>query len=431
MKKFISAALIFLLCALLVCAVGEDDPVAVRVGDKTYPASLLQFTLTTAIDINETGNQGLTDDDKQLLTEQALMKYVDIGIIEMKLEEAGLNDFTEQEMEDIRYTAESEFETVWQGLYEQLRAENDEVTEKEVTDWLISRGYTVENFQQDAMATIRVEKALMLFCPDVTLTPAEILEYYQTNFVEPDRAAYENDVPRYEEEILLRNNEAFFVPEGYYYVKHILLDFPDEVKEAMAKAGEESGAAEEARKAAYDELAEAAAGDGDIGPLREAYHQKVTEKEEKDAAFYAEMEKAVPALKEKTDAIYARLANGERFEDLMAEYSIDELHQKTTDKGYLFHPQSEQWAKNFSEAAAKLQKEGDLSEPVLTDAGVHIIRYMAPMAGGIHKLTAEEQAVLEETALRAARTEVLNEMLAEWRNEVTWEIHPELLDPEL
>ena len=34
MKKFISAALIFLLCALLVCAVGEDDPVAVRVGDK-------------------------------------------------------------------------------------------------------------------------------------------------------------------------------------------------------------------------------------------------------------------------------------------------------------------------------------------------------------------------------------------------------------
>ena len=81
MKRFISAGLVFLLCALLVCAVGEDDPVAVRVGDRTYPASLLQFTLTTAIDINESNGMQLTDDDKQMLTEQAPMKYVDIGIL--------------------------------------------------------------------------------------------------------------------------------------------------------------------------------------------------------------------------------------------------------------------------------------------------------------------------------------------------------------
>ena len=413
MKKFISAGLVFLLCCLSVCASCEEEPAAVRVEGITYPGSLVQFTLTTALDLNEANGITLTEADRASLAEDSLMRYVDLGIIEMKLEEAGQNGFTDEEMEDL-----------------EIYAEDDSVTEKEVSEWLTSREYSIENFLQDGMASVRVERALSLFCADVVPSEEEILTYYQQNFIEPDRAAYENNVPLYEKEILIPGNEAFFVPEGYVHIKHILLDFPLEVKEAMSAAVEEISKAEEARTASYNELAEAAANGLDIAPYKEAYDERVAEKEQKTAIFEEEMAKAVPALKEVTDRIHERLENGESFETLMSEYSIDPEQQEPSDAGYLFHPDSGQWAESFRDAAAKLEKAGDLSEPVLTDAGVHIIRYMSAVKGGVHQLTDAERQALGRSALKAARTEALNEKLKEWREEYDWEIHADLLNVE-
>lgn len=430
MKKIASAGLLFLLCVLLAYASCEEEPAAVRVESIVYPRSLVQFTLTTMLDLNEANGVTLSDEDKAALAEDSLMRYVDLGIIEMKLEEVGQNEFTDEEMKDLELYAEEAFETVWQGLYTLLKGEDDSVTEKDVSEWLISREYSIEHFLQDAMASVRLERALALFCSDVVPSENEILAYYEQSFIDPDRAAYENNVPLYEKEILIPGNEAFYVPEGYIRIKHILLDFPKEVKEAMIAAAEEISKAEEARKTAYNELAEAAANGLDIVTYKEAYDGCVAVKEQKIAIFEEEMAKAVPALKEVTDRIYERLKNGESFETLMSEYSIDPEQQATGDAGYLFHPESEQWAESFREAAAKLKKEGDLSEPVLTDAGVHIIRYMSAVKGGVHQLTDAEQQALRHSALKAKRTEALNEKLKEWRGEYDWEIHAELLNTE-
>ena len=47
--------------------------------------------------------------------------------------------------------------------------------------------------------------------------------------MEPDREAYENDIPRYEREILNAGNEAFFTPAGYRIIRQILLPYPQSV----------------------------------------------------------------------------------------------------------------------------------------------------------------------------------------------------------
>ena len=86
MKKIASAGLLFLLCVLLAYASCEEEPAAVRVESITYPCSLVQFTLTTMLDLNEANGITLSDEDKAALAEDSLMRYVDLGILEMKLE---------------------------------------------------------------------------------------------------------------------------------------------------------------------------------------------------------------------------------------------------------------------------------------------------------------------------------------------------------
>ena len=79
--------------------------------------------------------------------------------------------------------------------------------------------------------------------------------------------------------------------------------------------------------------------------------------------YGAKSQEAVPALAEKTQEIAARLGQGESFEALMAEYSIDSTHQDVQDPGFLFHPQSENWSEAFRAAAAALE-QGPVHQPL-------------------------------------------------------------------
>ena len=133
--------------------------------------------------------------------------------------------------------------------------------------------------------------------------------------------------------------------------------------------------------------------------------------------YGAKNQEAVPALAEKTREIAACLEHGESFEALMAEYSIDSTHQDVQDPGFLFHPQSENWTEAFRAASAALEQPGDVSGPLLTTAGVHIIKYMGDEPGGAHVLTEEENAALENSALEAAQLEKLESLMQAWRSD--------------
>ena len=95
-----------------------------------------------------------------------------------------------------------------------------------------------------------------LFCSNVTVTSQETVDYYLTQYVEPDEARYANDIPLYEDEILMTGSEAFYTPEGYRGVKQILLEYPEELAsqlKTMARGPLQR--AKDAYDAAYDALA--------------------------------------------------------------------------------------------------------------------------------------------------------------------------------
>jgi foldase protein PrsA len=102
---------------------------------------------------------------------------------------------------------------------------------------------------------------------------------------------------------------------------------------------------------------------------------KVTDDEVKK--YYDSLEGQIRAshilvADEKTaDEVEKKLKEGEKFEDLAKEYSTDGTAQNGGDLG--FFPKEGQMDKTFSDAAYKL-KVGEVSEPVKTQFGYHIIK---------------------------------------------------------
>jgi peptidyl-prolyl cis-trans isomerase C len=127
--------------------------------------------------------------------------------------------------------------------------------------------------------------------------------------------------------------------------------------------------------------------------LRDAYFAQtivpmVTEEEIKKAydtesAKVAQMERVrarhiLVASEQEAKQIRARLDKGEKFEDLAKQYSLDGSKDYGGDLGYFSAPEM---VPEFSKAAFAL-KPGEVSQPVKTDFGWHIIKLEDRKMGG-------------------------------------------------
>ena len=230
-----------LMLALAVPAWGEaqtDDPVVVRVGQICYPLSIVQSSLDSSLDVASLlTDAAVTDEDRQVGIDAVVEKFVDMGLIENKLTEAGKDDFTKEEDELLKGAAQSKYEEYWQILYQRMQQSKEDVSEEEVTAIMEEEGYTVEAFYDEYVSLERNRRAVELFCPDVTITREQVDAYYEEQFVAPERERYKDDVALFEQEIVASNSESFYIPEGYRYIRQITLDYPKEATLA-AKAQE-------------------------------------------------------------------------------------------------------------------------------------------------------------------------------------------------
>ena len=140
---------------------------------------------------------------------------------------------------------------------------------------------------------------------------------------------------------------------------------------------------------------------------------------------------ALELLRGTTDEIARRYRAGESFEALMKEFSTDQNHIDVQDSGYLLHPLSEYWATAFKNAACALANPGDISQPVVTDAGVHIILYVCDIPSGMHKLTQEESEVLAQSVLYAAKVARLSKLIEGWKKDYAIRVDASLIDADV
>ena len=414
------------------CGEAQEDPVVVRVGDISYPLSVVQSSLDSALDVaGALLGAPVNVEDRQAGIDATIDRFVIMGLIENKLTEAGKNGFSQAEDEILKGAAQSKYEELWQILYQRMKQSDEAVSEEDVTSIMESEGYTVEAIYDEYVVSERNHRAIELFCPDVTITREQVDAYYEERFVAPERERYRDDVALFEDEIVATNIESFYIPEGYRYIRQITLDYP-EAATRDAKAQEKKlSSAMNTVGTAFQKLAVAATQVEDLNDLKDlrAEYDSANERaiKAKDAWISKLQEKSEPLLRETFEAIETRFAAGIDFKTLIEDYSTDKTDKNLSGNGYLFHPDSTTWPDVFKAAAMALAKPGDISQPVYSETGIHILFYAADAPTGDHVLTEEERDQLNASALQYYQNERLLELCETWKADYEIETHPELL----
>ena len=174
---------------------------------------------------------------------------------------------------------------------------------------------------------------------------------------------YEGNVAMYEYYTQYYGYESWYVPEGYRSVIHILLDVDEELLNAFLDA-----------QSAWEELSSDETADAD------ALLATKLALDEARAAVIASRQNDI-------DAIYTALEQGESFQNLIAAYGTDPgmENEATLAAGYQVHPESILYDSAFTEGAfqEKMQAIGDVSDPVVSQFGIHILYYLSDVPGGL------------------------------------------------
>ena len=127
------------------------------------------------------------------------------------------------------------------------------------------------------------------------------------------------------------------------------------------------------------------------------------------------------------DEINQKLADGATFAELIPQYTTDPgmMDEASIAKGYEVHMDSVNWVIPFRDQAFTVNNIGDVTAPVVTDYGVHILQYVADVPAGGVELTAEMHAAFKASLLAAAQDEAYYAALETWVNEAVVEYSDE------
>ena len=387
--------LVSLLCCLLaLCCAGcgamaEQTAAAVRVGAVEYDLPTVQDALTALCMLYESSGMSLNDAQKQQLTDGVMEHFVGLGVLENLLREAGQADIDEQTQRLLDEQALQTYEAARQQMAGPIREELPEATDEQIDAFLTDMGCTPDAYRQELELSLKNQRVLDAYCGGIALDDGEALDYYERQYVSICRERYEGNIPLFEQEVLLSGGISYYIPEGYRRVKHIVMALPEDIANGLSAL--RSGAS----AISQDE-------------------------------WRALQNAASEVMKPKTDAIYQALADGESFESLMKLYSYD-TGVAPEDAGYLIHADSELWDEDFLKTAMALEHPGDVSGPVVTTAGIHIILYAGDEPAGPLALTGEQQELLEQAALADKQTQALEALVSQRRGDYEIETHPEWL----
>lgn len=130
------------------------------------------------------------------------------------------------------------------------------------------------------------------------------------------------------------------------------------------------------------------------------------------------------AIKTRADSVHQLLANGGDWDILTARFSDDKL--TAPKKGYLGVFGINQYQKTFEDAAYALAKDGDISKPVETTIGWHIIRRVSQRP--VQNFETEKRG-LTERVKRDSRSEIAKQsMISRIKSESKYQDYPQVFE---
>ena len=399
LTRLLALTMALLMCVLPALAESSPEDMMATVDGSVVTRAEYEDCLFQMEDIYSSYGYDVTEETMAALLRQfALQSAMEYEMLGLVVERNGLQ-LTDEEAADAAQDARESFyaqidQIVDQygmyGLADVSTEEGRAAVMLEVLAQLEAAGETETAYIARAQVYASYDKAFDWIVRDVTVSEEEIRARYD-ELVDSDRIAYENDVDAYE---AMQNNnqmalaygmteyyvDLYYVPAGYRIVTHILLEADDTALANYTALSANNAPAEEvaaAKKAVLD------------------------------------------SVQGKVDEINARLAAGESFNALIPEYTMDPgmMDEASIAKGYEVHAQSTRWVTEFRDAAFTVDSIGDVTEPVVTNYGVHILYYAADLPSGAVPYTDDVRALLQEELLNARQSNVytnaMEDLLAE------------------
>ena len=421
-KKSVFALLLALVMILSGCALVTKDEakdnarVIIDVNGETVNKQTVAAMVQNQISQNEYYNQlfaaygysGMYTTDEATITSQVVESYISQLVLKQKAFAMGLNELTEEEQAEVEAEAKSNYQSFLDSVVSSYMPnsglEGDELNaaaEKYVAENDIKTAdgrFSYEDFLNSALESKAIEKVQAEMIKDVAVTEEEIQADFNSK-VEESKTQVEGTPDLYGYN-LMNGTSVYYAPAGYRMVKHILIAASDEDSKASAEA-------EDALTAAQDALTNAAE-DADTAALQAAV-------DEAQAAYDAAKAAEMANTKAKADEVYAlATAEGADFDALIAEYSTDSMPAS----GYAIREGYAYFVEPFVTAAMALENVGDVSEPVESTYGYHIIQYVSDVAEGPVDIETVRESI-SSALLSAKQDEVAEATLKQWTEEAT------------
>ena len=343
--------------------------------------------------------------DDAFLRAVALENGITERLLAAKAVEFGVAELSAEEMAELSAAAENDLEGGIQSyisyFYPDLTDESSEeekaAARAEAEQYYADAGYDLEGLKAEYVHYTVIGKVEALMMQDVTVTDEEVEALYQS-LVEADKALYENDIAAYVDynaqvDMMAMYAQmygsasnmdyAWYKPEGFRAVKHILLPVDEELMAAYTDL--------QARYEEQQSDAAAAEETGEAAETTEEAAEPVTAEQvnEAKAAILA-------SLADKIEEINTKIADGADFDALIAEYGVNAdgtpsdpgmVNEPYMTSGYEVCAASSNYVPEFVEASMSIAEVGGVSAPYLSDYGIHIVKYIGDVAGGPIEMT--------------------------------------------
>ncbi len=462
MKKLISLISALVMCAVCLCAfTGCDVKDSTQTGDNAEAVVLAtvgdekiylhEFEATYNMYVDYYANYGydITNDAATLseFKTSLIERMVAEKAALIKAKEAGLDNFTEEQLDEIDEAIEAEYKSIeeyYRPLAEEqagsddenaIQAKFEELVAEESVDYT-GVEMTYEEYLEYVETSITDNYLINLYKEDVVYKDLSVSEDdingKYTERVEADTEAYTTAPESYkndqESAELLETMPTAYTPEGYSRILSILIAPSSEKSETYTSNETAMGKLEEE----YGSLAfeDAISGKNtNAARLKEIVAEYNKLKAENDAEF----DKANESYRKKADEAYAALESGKTFVEVMSEYGEDPDFNTGSifiEKGVLIsleHESENDLSKEVKEAFKNLKK-GEYSPVFEDEDGFHIIYYLADEASGTRDIS-ELKSFIEEEALATLKTDEWDALVKAWTADAEFvTINQEILD---
>ena len=305
---------------------------------------------------------------------------------EAKAAELGLDQYSQEELDQINAEAEEYFQAQLDAYANGLLPEGTEAEKAQFREDLqaywAETGTTLETAQENHLFNYTKERLLETM--EVEITEEEIQQVFEEQ-VQKDKDYFTGNITAYEYFAVYQNSDIWYTPEGFRGVLQILLYADEDLTQAYKDAVDAGEGIEEARQAILD------------------------------------------SKQDQIDEIYERLDGGEDFAELMWEYTEDPaMDEDLAQTGYAVHQDSRIWVEEFTQGAfsPEMQAVGDVSQPIVSRYGVHILYYLRDIPSGPAQMDQRIRESIQSYLTNQKRAA----MLEEWAEQYPVEYNQEAID---